>query len=116
MPPDYAGIVLMVGLAVVAAVVVAAAQRRLGPGGRGAPTAVQPAASEQGSELRGRAAVRFHLVALLFVLLAAESALLLLWAVSFRQLGVSGLFALTAFVLPLAVGFVYEWAKGALEW
>ena len=115
MPPDYAGIVLMVGLAVVAAVVVAAAQRRLGAG-RGEPTAVQPAASEQASELRGRAAVRFHLVALLFVLLAAESALLLLWAVSFRQLGVFGLFALAAFVLPLAVGFVYEWAKGALEW
>ena len=38
------------------------------------------------------------------------------WAVSFRPLGMFGFVEMLIFVLVLALGFVYVWRKGALEW
>jgi NADH-quinone oxidoreductase subunit A len=36
--------------------------------------------------------------------------------VAFRQLGLPGLVAVLAFLMILAVGFLYAWQRGALEW
>jgi len=60
--------------------------------------------------------VKFHLVAILFVVFLAESVFFYLWAAVFRETGEAGLVAITVFSLPLVVGLVYEWAKGVLEW
>lgn len=68
------------------------------------------------SSPRGRQAVKFHLVAILFVVFLVEAVFFYLWAVVFSETGLAGLVAITVFSLPLVVGFVYEWAKGALEW
>jgi NADH-quinone oxidoreductase subunit A len=38
------------------------------------------------------------------------------WAQSFRQLGFFGLVEMGIFMLILAVGYVYLWKRGALEW
>jgi len=38
------------------------------------------------------------------------------WAVLFRPLGVFGLVEMGVFILVLALGLVYVWHKGALEW
>jgi NADH-quinone oxidoreductase subunit A len=65
---------------------------------------------------RGRHAVKFHLVAILFVVLLVEALFFYLWGVVFSETGLAGLIAIGVFTLPLAVGLVYEWAKGALEW
>ena len=45
-----------------------------------------------------------------------EVAFLYPWAVVFRQLGLPGLLAVLAFLIILAVGFLYAWQRGALEW
>ena len=60
--------------------------------------------------------VRYYLVAILFILFDLEIAFLFPWAVSLRDIGASGFWAMMIFLTILVVGFVYEWKKGALEW
>jgi NADH-quinone oxidoreductase subunit A len=60
--------------------------------------------------------VRFYLVSLLFIIFDLEVAFLFPWAVSFREIGPSGFWAMMIFLGVLTIGFVYEWRKGALEW
>lgn len=60
--------------------------------------------------------VRYYLVAILFIIFDLETAFLFPWAVVLREIGWSGFWAAMVFLLLLTVGFIYEWAKGALEW
>ena len=60
--------------------------------------------------------VRYYLVAILFILFDLEIAFLFPWAVSLRDIGATGFWAMMIFLTILVVGFVYEWKKGALEW
>ena len=60
--------------------------------------------------------VRFYLVAILFIIFDLEVAFLLPWAVVVKELSMRGFYAMIFFLVLLAVGFVYEWKKGALEW
>lgn len=60
--------------------------------------------------------VRFYLVAILFILFDLETAFLFPWAVSLREIGAFGFYAMLIFLGILVVGFIYEWKKGALEW
>lgn len=68
-----------------------------------------------------RITTQFYLFALLFILFDVEIIFMYPWAVSFKELIANGYgwFAFTAmfvFLLILAIGFVYEWRKGALQW
>ena len=60
--------------------------------------------------------VRYYLVAILFILFDLEIAFLFPWAVSLREVGVAGFWAMMVFLGILVVGFAYEWKKGALDW
>jgi len=60
--------------------------------------------------------VRYYLVAILFILFDLEIAFLFPWAVSLREIGMSGFVAMMVFLTILVVGFIYEWKKGALDW
>ena len=60
--------------------------------------------------------VRFYLVAILFIIFDLEIAFLFPWAVSFQYIGFFGFISMIFFLFVLAVGFAYEWGKGALEW
>jgi NADH-quinone oxidoreductase subunit A len=65
--------------------------------------------------------IRFYTVALMFVVFDVEVALLFPWGVVFRDLTERGL-GLVAFVeagtfiLILAAGLAYVWARGDIEW
>ncbi len=65
---------------------------------------------------RVRVSVKFYLVALTFIVFDLEATFLYPWAVLFRSLGWYGFFAMMFFLGMLAVGLLYEWKKGALEW
>jgi len=65
---------------------------------------------------RQRYAVKFYLVAILFVVFDVEAIYFYPWGATFRETGLFGLAAISIFTLPLVVGLVYEWMKGALEW
>jgi len=60
--------------------------------------------------------VRYYLVAILFILFDLEIAFLFPWAVVINEIGFAGFLSMMLFLGILVVGFVYEWAKGALEW
>ena len=60
--------------------------------------------------------IRYYLVAILFILFDLEIAFLFPWAVAFKDLDFLGSSSMMIFLAILVVGFVYEWAKGALDW
>ena len=60
--------------------------------------------------------VRYYLVAILFIIFDLETAFLFPWGVVLREIGWPGFWAMMIFLLLLTIGFIYEWAKGALEW
>ena len=66
--------------------------------------------------------VRFYLIAILFILFDLEIAFLFPWAAIFRNIVATdsiklfGFVEMLVFVGILVIGYVYAWAKGALEW
>ena len=60
--------------------------------------------------------VRFYLVAILFIVFDLEAAFLFPWAVTVLDLGWTAWIAMMIFLAELALGLVYAWKKGALEW
>jgi NADH-quinone oxidoreductase subunit A len=63
-----------------------------------------------------RVSVKFYVVALLFIAFDLETVFLYPWAVRARELGWPGFFVMASFVAVLALGLVYVWKKGALDW
>ena len=60
--------------------------------------------------------VRFYLVAMLFILFDVEVIFMYPWAVNLSLLGWTGYFAMLSFMAVLAVGLIYVWRKGVLNW
>jgi NADH-quinone oxidoreductase subunit A len=60
--------------------------------------------------------VRFYLVAILFIIFDLEIAFLFPWAIVLKKIGWCGFISMVSFLSMLAIGFIYEWKKGALEW
>lgn len=68
-----------------------------------------------------RHSVKFYLVALLFIVFDVESVFIYPWGALLRDFHAEGLgwFAyveMVSFMVTLALGLVYVWRKGALEW
>ena len=66
--------------------------------------------------------VRYYLIAILFILFDLEIAFLFPWATIFKDIVANesiklfGFFEMLVFVVILVIGYIYAWAKGALEW
>jgi NADH-quinone oxidoreductase subunit A len=66
--------------------------------------------------------VRYYLIAILFILFDLEVAFLIPWATIFKEIvatpevKVFGFVEMLIFIGILVVGYVYAWAKGALDW
>ncbi|WP_164017193.1 NADH-quinone oxidoreductase subunit A [Pyxidicoccus trucidator] len=90
---------------------------RLGPR---RPSAIKSTSFEAGSESTGparqRFAVKFYVVALLFIVFDVEAVFLYPWAVNFQALGWFGYVEMLVFAVTLVVGLIYIWKKGALDW
>jgi NADH-quinone oxidoreductase subunit A len=67
-------------------------------------------------DARMRFDVRYYLIAILFIIFDLEIAFVFPWATVFGKLGLVGLVEMGMFLSLLALGFVYVWKKGALEW
>jgi NADH-quinone oxidoreductase subunit A len=63
-----------------------------------------------------RISTQFYLFALLFLLFDVEIVFMFPWAIDFKLLGWFGFAEMLLFILLLAIGFIYAWKKGALEW
>ena len=75
---------------------------------------------ESGVEIKGNArqpmAIKYFLVAILFVLFDVEVIFFYPYAVNFRELGWSGFVAVVLFVGFFLTGFIYIFKKGAMKW
>lgn len=66
--------------------------------------------------------VRYYLIAILFILFDLEVAFLVPWATIFKEIVQTdsvkwfGFFEMVVFMAILVVGYVFVWAKGALDW
>jgi NADH-quinone oxidoreductase subunit A len=87
-------------------------------------TLIKESAFECGSPSTGdphaRHSVKFYLVALLFIVFDIESVFIYPWGALLRDLNGDGLgwfayFEMLSFMVTLALGLVYVWRKGALE-
>ena len=63
-----------------------------------------------------RHAVKFYMVAILFVVFDVEAIFFYPWGAVFQELGWFGFGEMVVFTIPLAIGLIYEWMKGGLEW
>ena len=84
------------------------------------PNALKMSTYECGIEATGsswiRFDMRFYTLALIFVVFDVEIAFLFPWAAVFKELGLVALVEGVLFVLILALGLVYVWASGDLDW
>jgi len=66
--------------------------------------------------------VRYYLVAIIFILFDLEIAFLFPWATIFQEIVNTesvrrfGFIEMMVFIAILVVGYIYAWAKGALDW
>lgn len=66
--------------------------------------------------------VRYYLIAIIFILFDLEIAFLFPWATIFKEIAATpqisafGFVEMMVFILILVVGYIYAWAKGALDW
>jgi NADH-quinone oxidoreductase subunit A len=107
----YGGlVVLLVAFMVVASHLLG--QRHTAPG-RDVPyeSGMQPTGSA-----RLRWGIRYYLVAIFFILFDIEAAIIFAWAIAFYELGWQGYIEAALFIVTLALGLVYIWKLGGLDW
>jgi len=114
---EYAGVLLILAVGVVLAGALLGIHLVLGPRRR-FPEKQEPfeCGEQQIVSPRRRYAVKFYLVAILFVVFDVEAIFFYPWGAVFGDLRWFGFAAIFVFTVPLVVGLVYEWMKGGLEW
>lgn len=60
--------------------------------------------------------IRFFLIAILFLVFDLEISYLFPWSSASTSINLIGHFVIYVFVVVLALGLIYEWVKGGLEW
>ena len=118
---QYLPILLFLGVAIAFALIFVGAPMLVSIlTGTAKPDTVKLSEYESGfpafSDARGKFDVRFYLVAILFIVFDLEAAFLFPWAVSLHWGGQPAWWAMMEFLAELAIGLVYAWKIGALEW
>ncbi|MBK9166453.1 MAG: NADH-quinone oxidoreductase subunit A [Bryobacterales bacterium] len=117
MPEGYVPLFIFLAVAILFPVVALILAKYIRPD---VPSRVKLEAYECGiqtaSDSRARYTVRFYIIAILFVIFDVEAIFLLPWAVRYQVLGWFGVAEVAVFLVVLAVGYVWAYKKGALEW
>lgn len=66
-------------------------------------------------DARLRFSSNFYLIAMFFVIFDLDAAFIMLWAVSFRELGLPGYIGILIFIVVLIILLIYELSIGALD-
>jgi NADH-quinone oxidoreductase subunit A len=67
-------------------------------------------------EPRYRFAIRFYVIAMLFVIFDVEAVFLYPWAIVFDKIGIYAFIEMVIFIVILLVGYIYAWRKEAFVW
>ncbi|MBL7191518.1 NADH-quinone oxidoreductase subunit A [bacterium] len=114
----FIGVLIIMALAGIITLAMLAMSVFLGPRNMRNPVKGEPFECGMPSEgvKQFRFPVKFYVVAILFIVFDLELVFIYPWAVIFRDLGMFGFIEMMIFVFVLAVGLIYIWKKGALEW
>jgi NADH-quinone oxidoreductase subunit A len=114
---EYVAVLIMLFLAVATAVGMLVATTLIGPKKKFADK-MEPFECGESPIVspNQRFSVKFYLVALFFVIFDIEAVFVYPWAVLFKDLGVFGFVEMMIFIFILAIGLIYVWRRGALEW
>ncbi len=122
---EYLPIVVFLGIATVLALGFVIAPVLIAPS---APDPEKVSTYECGfnafDDARMKFDVQFYIVAILFIIVDLDVAFLFPWAVTLfnpelgtdRGFQIFAFWSMFVFLFVFAVGFLYEWKKGALEW
>jgi NADH-quinone oxidoreductase subunit A len=122
---DYLPILVFFGLALVIGLGFIAAPALIAPA---APDPEKTSTYECGfnafDDSRMKFDVQFYIVAILFIIVDLDAAFLFPWAVTLfnpelgldRAFQIFSFWSMVVFLAVFAIGFLYEWKKGALEW
>ncbi|WP_411816058.1 NADH-quinone oxidoreductase subunit A [Hyphococcus sp. DH-69] len=122
---DYLPIIVFLGIAVALAVGFVLAPSIIAPND---PDPEKVSIYECGfnafDDARMKFDVQFYIVAILFIIVDLDVAFLFPWAVAMfnpelgtdRGFQIFAFWSMFVFIAVFAVGFLYEWKKGALEW
>ena len=84
------------------------------------PNPIKNSTFECGMETIGKTWVQFnfhyYFYALIFLALDVLVVFLYPWAVSLRELGVSGFLVILTVIFIVFIGYIYAWRKKVLEW
>jgi NADH-quinone oxidoreductase subunit A len=67
-------------------------------------------------ETRTRFAIRFYIIAMLFVVFDVEAIFIYPWAIVFDKIGIYAFIEMVLFILILLIGYIYAWKKEAFQW
>ncbi|MDP3049665.1 MAG: NADH-quinone oxidoreductase subunit A [Thermodesulfovibrionales bacterium] len=67
-------------------------------------------------EPRTRFAIRFYIIAMLFVVFDVEAIFIYPWAIVFDEIGIIAFIEMVLFIGILLVGYIYAWKKEAFQW
>ena len=114
---DYLPVAVLFGIAVFFAVLLPILSLNLGPKRlKGRSLSPYESGIVPIGEAQRRFPVKFYRIAVLFILFDVDIILLVPWAVSFRDLGYFGLWAMLIFMVMFILGDLWVWKKGVLEW
>jgi NADH-quinone oxidoreductase subunit A len=60
--------------------------------------------------------IKFSLVAFIFLLFDIEVVFFFPWALVFKEMGLTALIVMFAYIFVIVIGFIYAWKKGAFVW
>jgi NADH-quinone oxidoreductase subunit A len=114
---QYIPILVLIGVALVLALVLMSLSRILGPY-RPNTTKLNPYESgmDPVGEAKDRYSIAFYLVAMEFIVFDLEVVFIYPWAVRFMEHGTGTFIAMTIFIIVLFIGLVYTLKKGTLDW
>jgi len=114
---QYMPIIVLLGVALVLAVLLMSLSRLLGPY-RPNKTKLKPYESgmDPVGEAKDRYSIAFYLVAMEFIIFDLEVVFIYPWAVAYLTHGVGTFFAMVVFIVILFIGLVYTLKKGTLDW
>ena len=113
----YIPIFLFMGLAFLFPVVTLLIAKLIRPSTGGAgKLAPYECGVDPDSDARQRYAIRYYVVAILFVIFDVETVFLFPWAIIYKQLALFGFIEMVVFLGILIVGYIWIIKKGALNW
>jgi len=115
---DYLPVLLMIGLVLFLAILILFVSSLVRPSNpyKAKNQPYECGVDPTGEATSGQFKVHYFLIAILFIIFDVEAMFLFPWAVVLKQLGLFGFIEMFIFIFLLLVGFIYAWAKGALEW